>query len=375
MQHATDLYHHARHDEGRSTVKEAATAAADTVLPALRQAFAGATGAAISNVLVYPLDLVVTRLKVQRRLKGKTSQVSGEVHDTHYNSILDAFAKIYEHEGGLPAFYGGVVQDTLKSVIDAFLFFLAYNILRRVRRQYGRSRYAVVQILDQLSIGVAAGAFSKLLTTPIQIVVTRKQIAAMASARKAADDEPKVLGRSLGVQDIVRDVYRKHGLAGFWSGYSATLLLTLNPSLTFSFESLFKKFLHAGSDPAPSLIFLAAASAKASASALLYPLSLAKSRAQAAGASSEEVEDSAPEKGVAPAKPKPAQKPYVLTSLVHIARDEGFEALYSGLVGEVIKGFLAHGITMLAQQRIQPYVIKLWYLLADILRIRKHKSA
>ena len=180
-----------------------------------------------------------------------------------YRGILDAFTKIYANEGGLAAFYGGLTQDTIRSIINSFLFFLAYNVIRRTRQRIGPARNAVLQVLDQLSIGVAAGAISKACTTPIQIIVTRKQIAAMASARRSKDDKPHTLGYQLSATDIVRDVYDRHGVAGFWSGYTASLFLTLNPSLTFFLDSLFRKLLHSAKEPSAATTFLVAASAKA----------------------------------------------------------------------------------------------------------------
>merc|ERR1711964_524371 len=100
-------------------------------LPALGHALAGSTGTAIANLAIYPLDLVITRLQVQRSLrKSSTTADEGE-----YKGVLDAFEQIYNKEGGLSAFYGGVLQDTGKSIADSFLFFLFYNYLRTNRLQ------------------------------------------------------------------------------------------------------------------------------------------------------------------------------------------------------------------------------------------------
>jgi hypothetical protein len=50
-----------------------------------------------------------------------------------YKSVQDAIQQIYEKEGGIKAFYSGVVQETFKGVADSFLFFLAYTYARQKR--------------------------------------------------------------------------------------------------------------------------------------------------------------------------------------------------------------------------------------------------
>lgn len=85
---------------------------ADQFLPAIGHAVSGATGTAISTTITYPLDLVNTRLKVQRQL-----QKDGAVSPSEqYHGLADAFSKIFEREGGLRAFYAGLGSDVAKSV-------------------------------------------------------------------------------------------------------------------------------------------------------------------------------------------------------------------------------------------------------------------
>lgn len=80
---------------------------------------AGSTGAAVSNICTYPLALIITRLQIQRQLR-KTSVPFH--HRTEYKSITDAVYQIYHQEGGLVAFYVGLAQDTVKTIVDSFLF-------------------------------------------------------------------------------------------------------------------------------------------------------------------------------------------------------------------------------------------------------------
>ncbi len=85
------------------------------------------------------------------------------------------------------------------------------------------------------------------------------------------------------LRSIASQIQGEKGVQGFWSGYSASLVLTLNPSLTFFLFEAFKRTLLPRSQrqsPSPQATFLLAAISKAIASTITYPFSLAKSRLQ-----------------------------------------------------------------------------------------------
>lgn len=97
---------------------------ASRLLPSIGHAASGAGGTVVSTLATYPLDLVNTRLKVQRQLRadGSIGPADG------YRGILDAFASIYAKEGGIAAFFAGLGADVAKSAADSFLFFLFYTV-------------------------------------------------------------------------------------------------------------------------------------------------------------------------------------------------------------------------------------------------------
>ena len=328
-------------------------------LPALGHAIAGATGTAISNLSIYPLDLIITRLQVQRQLR-KSSSTSDELE---YDGVLDAFDKIYNREGGITAFYSGLLADTGKSIADSFLFFLFYNYLRTKRlKAHGKSA-KTLPVLDELGLGALAGAMSKFFTTPISNIVIRKQTASMVSARsKSKSDE-------LSVSEIASAIKSERGIQGFWSGYSASLILTLNPSITFFLYEFFKRYLLPRSrrdDPGVRVTFLMAAVSKGFASTITYPFSLAKARAQASDTDekSDENTDENSKKGDAKKFSKQAT---VFTTILEIYRRDGPAALYEGVFGEILKGFFSHGITMIIKEAIHKLIVHAYYLLLKAL--------
>lgn len=102
--------------------------------------------------------------------------------------------------------------------------FCSLIYLRQNRLQKRGIKTTTLPVLDELAVGALAGACSKFFTTPISNIVTRKQTARMVSARSGpSHTKPSV-------QEIISQIQSGKGVQGFWSGYSASLVLTLNPS-------------------------------------------------------------------------------------------------------------------------------------------------
>ncbi|KAL8736076.1 MAG: hypothetical protein Q9181_002574 [Wetmoreana brouardii] len=360
---AFDLYHQV-HEVERSRAFLDGPA-----LPALGHATAGSTGAAVSNLVTYPLALIVTRLQIQRSL---SDGFSGQAEEG-YRSLQDAVTKIYKREGGLAGFYVGVIPDTVKTIADAFLFFLAYNYLRQARLRARAAASKYLPIADELIVGFVAGAFAKFFTTPIANVVTRQQAASILSRSQPPGSKDS------SIQATASRIRSQKGLQGFWCGYSASLVLTLNPSLTFFLFETLKRLLiprRKRSNPPPQATFLIAAISKAIASTITYPFSLAKSRAQT---SSKSVNEKDTEKNntaekvqrhtASAAESARAKAPSnVFTTILQISRAEGLSALYEGLGGEVLKGFFSHGLTMIVKQAVHRFIIQLYYLSLRLLK-------
>ena len=243
------------------------------------------------------------------------------------------------------------------------MFFLAYNFLRQTRIRSSNSSSKHLPVIVELSVGFLAGAFSKLFTTPIANVVTRKQTSSMLSGRDAGKDTQQSSLRS-----ITSKIRAEKGMQGFWSGYSASLVLTLNPSLTFCFFEALKRTLPRSQrqSPSPQTTFLLAAISKAMASAITYPFSLAKSRLQSSsGPNQRKTSSTGKQEGTYATRKAPSN---VFTVILRIAQTEGLSALYEGLGGEVMKGFFSHVITMIVKEAVHKLVIQLYYNILKMLK-------
>ncbi|KAI9167328.1 Peroxisomal adenine nucleotide carrier 2 [Paramyrothecium foliicola] len=331
--------------------------ASNPALNALGHAVSGSVGTAISTAALYPLDLVNTRFKAQRKLQdGEDGSAQ-----PHYDGLLDAFRAIIAREGGVPALYRGLGADVAKSVVDSFLFFGFYSYLRRRGNQKPK-------VLQELALGALAGACARAFTTPVSNVVTRKQV--------APDEEGQTL------REILGTIKEQNGFLGLWSGYSATLVLTLNPSITFFVNRrLASRVIPALEDedvPVAWVAFLLAAFSKATATALTYPFQTGRTRLQMASKTPSEPLEEKPVKKTSSNGIKAAilrilelLDKTIFGVVLRIIRDDGFKALYDGLRGELLKSFFSHGLTMLTKGVIHRLVIRLWFLLAPHLAKRR----
>lgn len=342
----------------------------------MTHALSGSTGTAVSTLATYPLDLVNTRLKVQRQLSASQS----------YNGILDAFRKIYAAEGGIPAFFTGLRADIAKSVVDSFLFFLFYNWFR-ARRLHGRRRH--LNAAEELAIGAVAGAAARLFTTPVGNVVTRRQTASLVSG-EAGQDKDKSFG------EVLAEIRREKGILGLWAGYSASLVLTLNPSITFFLQqTLTKRVLSnerwdSEKKVGTGMTFVLAAVSKAVATGVTYPFQIAKARAQVGPGKEKKTDGHDDESGKgyllsekterlataenvlsekteelaasAPKRTTPKKdSETIFGTVARIRREEGVGALYDGLPGELLKAFFSHGVTMVSKDVVHKLLFRLYF--------------
>ncbi|WPH03200.1 Hypothetical protein R9X50_00607600 [Acrodontium crateriforme] len=349
-------------------------------LPALGNAIAGSIATAATKGLLYPLDLVIARMQVQRKMRGENETASAARDaGAEYEDVLDAARKIYKNEGGIKAFYTGCPPDILKGLTDSFLFFLAYTFVRNYQLKKAGTKN--LSVFRELSVGVVAGTISKLVTTPIQNIVTRQQTAALVAARHPSSTPED--GDKKGIADIARQIYAERGLVGFWAGYNYSIVLTSNPAITFAVDNLLQKLLPRSKRENPSsyITFLIAAVSKVVATSITYPVTLAKSRAQAITSSPEKENKDSKEakhetksvqgkaKLVAHTAVRLLWAQYGLyIALRDIYREEGVSGLYSGLEADILKGFLSHGFTMMAKDKVHTGVISLYYVLLKMTR-------
>lgn len=216
--------------------------AAKNEVPPWGLAIAGSTGAVLANSLVYPLDIVKTRLQVQIKpsTKKSTSTISEPnaaddpeaktTNDRHYTGTIHAITSILEDEG-LSGLYSGMVGSLLGVASTNFAYFYWYSTVRTLYLAKVQGNNKAPGTAVELSLGAVAGALAQLFTIPIAVVTTRQQT------------QPK--GDKKGMLATAREVMESEdGWTGLWRGMKASLVLVVNPAITYGAYQRLKDVLY-----------------------------------------------------------------------------------------------------------------------------------
>lgn len=193
-------------------------------MPPWLQGVAGSAGGIVANAIVYPLDIIKTRLQVQ--LNDTDSEKTSD-KSTRYKGTLDALTKILEEEG-CSGLYSGLPGCSIGVASTNFVYFYAYSWLKTVLASNGPSTTTVA---GDLGLGTAAGAITSLAITPISTVTTRQQTSTKRGQSMLATTKEIVSGPG--------------GWTALWNGIGASLILSINPAITYGAYSRLRVLLFA----------------------------------------------------------------------------------------------------------------------------------
>ncbi|KAL1956876.1 hypothetical protein VTO42DRAFT_6724 [Malbranchea cinnamomea] len=299
-----------------------------------QSAVAGSAGAVLANAIVYPLDIVKTRLQVQvksqKLTNGKTS------HDTvHYTSTLDAINKIIADEG-IAGLYSGINSSLLGVASTNFAYFYWYTIVRTL---YIKSKFPQPpSTATELALGAVAGAIAQVFTIPVAVITTRQQT------------QPK--GEKKGLIDTGREVVNSEdGWSGLWRGLKASLVLVVNPAITYgAYQRLRDILFPKKKNLKPWEAFVLGAMSKALATLATQPLIVAKVGLQS--------------------RPPPERQGKPFRSFIEVMRyiveHEGLLSLFKGIGPQLMKGLLVQGLLMMTKERIELLFVLLFAYLQKI---------
>lgn len=274
---------------------------------------AGAFGATI----VYPIDMVKTRMQNQR------STVVGQLL---YKNSIDCAKKILRNEG-FTGFYKGLGPQ-LVGVAPEKAIKLTVNDL--VRRRATDPETGRIKVAWELIAGGTAGGCQVVFTNPLEIVKIRLQM--QGETAKAGGAPPK------GAIHIVRQL----GVLGLYKGASACLLRDIPFSAIYfpAYWHLKKDVFHEGYN-GKQLSFLetlgAAAIAGMPAAYFTTPADVVKTRLQVEARSGQ-----THYKGLTDA-------------FVKIYQEEGFRALFKGGPARIIRSSPQFGFTLLAYEYLHKF--------------------
>ncbi|KAL3497396.1 hypothetical protein ACH5RR_040128 [Cinchona calisaya] len=174
-------------------------------LPIPASLVAGACAGVSSTLVTYPLELVKTRLTIQRGV---------------YDGLFDAFLKILQ-EGGPGELYRGLTPSLIGVIPYAATNYCAYDTLRKIYRKLFKQEK--IGNIETLLIGSAAGTMSSSATFPLEVARKHMQVGAV-SGRQAYKN----------VLHALASIFEQEGIQGLYKGLGPSCM-KLVPAAGISF--------------------------------------------------------------------------------------------------------------------------------------------
>ncbi|SCU84009.1 LAFA_0D07426g1_1 [Lachancea sp. 'fantastica'] len=322
-------------------------------MSSLESAITGAVASCFADIVVYPLD--VAKTFVQTQVKQDKAAVSDDRDngDEFYEHTGDALVKIFKTKG-FSGLYRGLPASLLAGFLQSFSYFFWYSVVRKTFFRYKllRGKISKFSTPEELVLGILAAAVSQLFTNPINVISKRQQTSS-ASA-------------STGIQDIFKQIAQDDAhYTGFWKGLKVSLILTVNPSITYaSYERLKdlyfttnssihqKELLDSSAQLTPRQNFVLGVFSKMISTIITQPLIISKAWLQRDNSRFRSFQE----------------------VLVYLYTHEGELALWKGLSPQLFKGVLVQGLMLMFKGELTKFARRL-SLFLRVLRDSKRVSA
>ncbi|TGZ80356.1 mitochondrial carrier [Ascodesmis nigricans] len=210
------------------TVYENTKATLDPVIQEkwLSHILSAIAGGACSTICTNPIWVIKTRLMSQASTPSSSTTLLNSPY--HYTSTLDAFKKMYLHEG-LGSFYSGLVPALLGLTHVAVQFPL-YEYFKSVftggielgkQGEGGRTHFGGILAASCLSKICASSA-----TYPHEVLRTRLQTQRIMAGHKELSgvERERAFPRYRGVLHSVATIYREEGWRAFYAGMGTNMI-------------------------------------------------------------------------------------------------------------------------------------------------------
>ncbi|KAJ2888149.1 mitochondrial aspartate-glutamate transporter agc1 [Coemansia asiatica] len=281
----------------------------------------GAVAGGIGAAVVYPIDLVKTRMQNQR------SAVVGEML---YKNSIDCFRKVIRNEGILGLYRG--LGPQLVGVAPEKAIKLTVNDFVRARltdRETGK-----IALASELFAGAMAGGSQVVFTNPLEIVKIRLQVQGEMLKETAGSATPIV---RRGAVTIIKEL----GLLGLYKGASACLLRDVPFSaIYFSCYSHLKTDVFREGERRLGIVdlLLAGAIAGMPAAYLTTPADVIKTRLQVVARKGDTVYNG------------------LMDAARKIYKEEGFKAFFKGGPARIVRSSPQFGTTLMCYELIHRIV-------------------
>eukprot|EP00050_Salpingoeca_kvevrii_P010647 m.9617 g.9617 ORF g.9617 m.9617 type:complete len:323 (-) comp2993_c0_seq2:151-1119(-) len=225
--------------------------------------FFGPLASFATRAMLYPANLVKTRLQVQH-------------HTSFYNGTFDAFGKIIRHEGPRALFKGFGINCL--GIIASQCYITSYEALRHHMRVVSD-----IEPVRNFVAGAAASFISQSIAVPIDIVSQRLMVQGQTVGGAVVHLDGNAT--ALTTRRLIRHIAATEGMRGFLTGFWASLLSAVPMSAIWwtSYGAVRRVLLQArGGSAEPSILLDATAGAAAGAVTAITtnPLDIIRARLQ-----------------------------------------------------------------------------------------------
>ena len=170
---------------------------------------------AINVCITQPIWTVVTRLQTKRRSKLAKGERVEDVGEDPSGGMLDEIAALCA-EGGMPAFYRGLIPNLVMVSNPAVQFMLIEMLSARIRKAKGVREDAklVLSPLETFSQGALAKVGATLITYPVQLIKSRMQ----------AERRTKGAEGYASIPDAIRTIVATEGVGGLYKGMDTKMV-------------------------------------------------------------------------------------------------------------------------------------------------------
>lgn len=308
------------------------------------KAASGALASAIANTLVYPLDLSKTLVQTQAKPKQQVvsdSDIDDSVYqqklvgkELKYKNSIDVLKQIYKKKGIL-GWYHGLLSSIFGSAVQNFAYFYWYTIVKRVYHRIYKTAKPTTAI--ELLLGALAAAISQLFTMPIGVLTTQQQ---------TSKEKKNLL-------QLAHEIVEDDGITGLWKGLKVSLVLCINPSITYGSYERLRQIIYPGKKYlAPLESFSLGVLSKSLATLATQPLIVSKAMLQKKKHKSkgDEKEDADNDDIYFNSFPE---------ALSHLWSTEGFKGLYKGVAPQLVKGVFVQGLLFMFKDQIDEHFVSL----------------
>jgi hypothetical protein len=267
----------------------------------LVDASSAAVGQVVGTFATFPLDVIKTKLQALK--VGEKAKSSFQV---------------LREENLLRMYLSKFPTKALQQGSSRFTYYFIYSFVRRVFRRMLRRKE--LGTLMNLLVGYLAGLINVVFLCPMERVSTR----VMVGGREEKSPTSSV--------SIVRSIYEREGIYGFYAGWTSTFYTATNPAIQNTVYDQIRNALLGGRSKLGNVeSFVLGAISKMAATFVTYPVVRSKTLMNASDESEEKS---------------------VIEVTLDVYRNEGASGLYRGIRPTLAKGIFQSAFMLMVREQV-----------------------